>query len=470
MQRIHLQNTGLQNSDHPLSPVFRILPPGFATGIARERLLLVVLLLVLIPLLFRSVLSGVDPVGYYSWVRSGVMDRDLDTTDEYRAFGNDDLTGRTRAGYNPNPYAIGAPLLWLPFFMLAHGIESVRLPASQGYETTYVVLVSLASLLYGFCAILVLHGIASELFGPRAATLAAIGGWLATPLVFYTYCHPLMSHAADAFGNALVMLAWYRLRPSPRSWFAFGAATGVAMLIRPQNALLIVPAAVEWVQLMQGTVRRASPAECPNTNRSAGLALVYGLGLLVMFLPQMATWRVVYGHWLEWNPYAYSNAGHFHWNPLPIGRVLLSTDRGLFVWSPILVFAVAGLVPLWRGHRRLGLFALWSLVGQVVLVSMWSSPGGGSAFGARVLLNNVPAYILGLAAFIDRLRHRAWSDRTLAVCVAAFVAWNFLLIAQYATGTIPRAGPVAPVDMLVGQLTVLPTQSDRIVEALLTRR
>ena len=39
------------------------------TRIARDRFPLLVLLLVLIPLLFRPVLSSIDPIGCYSWVR-----------------------------------------------------------------------------------------------------------------------------------------------------------------------------------------------------------------------------------------------------------------------------------------------------------------------------------------------------------------------------------------------------------------
>jgi hypothetical protein len=118
----------------------------------------------------------------------------------------------------------------------------------------------------------------------------------------------------------------------------------------------------------------------------------------------------------------------------------------------------------------LTIFLLWGFVSQVVLVSLWFAPTGASAFGARLLINNMPTFILGLAAFIDRLRARAWSMRVLHTTAALFIIWNFLLILQFVTETIPRVGEFPLGDMIAGQFTVVPTQFGRIVQALLTRQ
>ncbi len=287
-----------------------------------------------------------------------------------------------------------------------------------------------------------------------------------------------MAHAVDAFANTLVVAAWIAFRRSSlRHWFLLGAATGLAMLVRTQNALLIVIPTLEHLRrFWQGLKeRRSDPSSSPTASSASfgGIWLsvtAYALGGLATFWPQMLAWRVVYGHWVELNPYAYSNAGHFTWAQLWIGRVLFSTNRGLFIWSPILILGVLGLIPLFRRDRRLTVFLVWSLASQVTLVSMWSSPFGASAFGARLLLNNMPTYIFGLAAFIDWLKHHIPSTRAHTTGATAFILWNFLLIAQYVTETIPRAGEFPIGDMIVGQFTVLPTQFGRLIQALLTRQ
>ncbi len=107
---------------------------------------------------------------------------------------------------------------------------------------------------------------------------------------------------------------------------------------------------------------------------------------------------------------------------------------------------------------------------QVSLVSMWATPFGAIAFGARLLINNTAAYILGLAAFLDWIKGKGVAKRAMALGTSAFIVWNFLLIAQYATETIPRAGEFPIEDLIVGQFKVLPTQFPRILQALLTRR
>ena len=453
----------------------------------RDRRLLVVIFLLLFPLLFRPRVYGFDPVGYFSWLRSVVVDGNLDTTDEYLRYGNEEIVGPTITGYNHNPYAVGAPLLWSPFYLTAHAVESARSaltrsPPPDGYGEVYVWAVSLGSALLGFAAVLVLHTLARRLYGEPTATVAALIAWLASPLVFYTYSHPTMAHAADAFANALVFAAWFAVtrdarprhgqgqaQPLPqargarlRNWLLMGASIGLATLVRTQNLLLgLVPGAWLLAQVLARGRGQAPPLHS---------VVAFGAGALIAFAPQMIVWRVVYGSWIELNPYAYTQgAGHFT-GTFQILPVLFSTDRGLFVWSPVLLFAIAGLAPLYRQHRRLAVFLIVHFVTQVLLVSAWSVYNGALAFGARLLLQNTPAYVIGLAAFADWLRRRGWSARRAAAFGAGFVAWNFLLIAQYSVGTVPRAGAFPIGDLIAGQFAVLPTQLGRILQALLTRQ
>jgi len=452
------------------------------TPFLRDHRILIILVILLFPLLFRPRIYGFDPVGYFSWVRSVIIDGDLNTTNEYLAYGNEDVTGPTKTGYNHNPYAIGAPLLWSPFFLLAHGIETGHATITNaqpptGYETIYVVFVSIGSVLYGFAGVIILYHLAQGYSDEHVARWATLGGWLATPLVFYMYSHPTMSHAVDAFANTLVVLAWINARSlTSKRWFLLGAATGLAMLVRTQNFLLIIIPAFELIyRLWQSirTQRTASASSTKNNQLSTKQILLsatsYGLGGLVTFWPQLLTWRIVYGQWIVANPYAYYDQ-HFTWGRLWIMPILFSTNRGLFTWSPILIFAVLGLIPLFRRNKRLTIFLGCSLMSQVSLVSMWTMPSGALAFGARLLINNMPAYILGLAAFSEWIKGRGVTKRAMTLGVSAFIVWNFLLIAQYATETIPRSGEFPISDMIIGQFRVLPTQFNRIVQAVLTRR
>ncbi|HKZ87187.1 MAG TPA: glycosyltransferase family 39 protein [Anaerolineae bacterium] len=437
----------------------------------RERRLLIIVFIVLFPLLFRPRVYGFDPVGYFSWLRSAVIDGNLDTTDEYLRYGNERIAGATVTGYNHNPYAIGAPLLWSPFYLAAHAVESARSaitqsPSPDGYGDAYVWAIGLGSALLGFTAVLILHGLTRRLYGEPTATIGALVAWLASPLVFYMYSHPAMAHAADAFANALTFAAWFAVSRDarPRNWLLMGASIGLAALVRTQNVLIgLVPGV--WLLAQAPAAFRSGEGRAWLQSAAAS-----GLGALIGFALQMIVWRVVYGSWIELNPYAYTQgAGHFT-GTFQILPVLFSTDRGLFVWSPVLLFALAGLAPLYAQHRRLAAFLIVHFAAQALLVSAWSVYNGALAFGARLLLQNTPTYVVGLTAFVDWLRRRGWSARRIAAIGASFVAWNFLLIVQYSVGTVPRTGAFPIGDLIAGQFTVLPTQFGRILTALLTRQ
>ena len=76
--------------------------------------------------------------------------------------------------------------------------------------------------------------------------------------------------------------------------------------------------------------------------------------------------------------------------------MLVSPSRGLFVYSPVLLFPAAGLL-LWLVRRRGGLLA-WAAVavaagvGTIAQFTVW---WGGHSFGPRLLSDVLPALVLG---------------------------------------------------------------------------
>ncbi len=396
-------------------------------------------------------------MGYYSWLRSAVLDGNLNTADEYEHFGYGWIAGTTATGYKDNPWAIGSAILWSPFFLIAHAI--IR---GDGYSPGYFTAISLASMLYAFIGLLLLYRLAEKLYGPSSSLLATAVTWFASPLVFYMYMHPSMAHASDAFVNALFVYIWYRTRPRRTlgEWLFLGATAGLAALVRTQNLLLAV---VPFLELAIALVR--NPRSWL-TQLAQGLA--FGIGLLVAFLPQMYVWRRVYGSWLVLNPYWTSTGNTFHPASPHFFDVLFSSHHGLFTWTPALLAGVAGLLFLAQRDKRLAFLLTAGFVLQVYVVGAWSAWAGGAAFGQRLLVNNTPTYLLGMAAMVDRLRERA-GIRALWGVGVVFILWNLGLIAQYVTGMIPREAPVPVTTIAANQLHVPRIITSRLVELLAQR-
>ena len=130
----------------------------------------------------------------------------------------------------------------------------------------------------------------------------------------------------------------------------------------------------------------------------------------------MIAWQALYGSPLT----APQGGGFFQFLRPEMLNVWFSTKRGLFSWSPILIFALIGFVPLYRKNRLLGaatiiIFLLESYVNSIVN-DWW----GGEAFGTRRFISLMPFFALGLAAFLDSIRTRVSRDRAILVLLGAF--------------------------------------------------
>ncbi len=423
------------------------------------------------PVLFKPWVHGFDTVGYYSWLRSAVIDGNLNVGDEFAHYGYGEERGLTATGYTENEWAIGSAILWSPFFVIVHVVSclahTLGLPViTDGYAVQYVWAASLASTAYAFIGILLTHRLCREVFTTPISVLATVAIWLSSSLVFYMYSHPLMSHANDAFAYALYVFTWYHTRRL-RSWrdaALRGAAAGLCALIRQINAIVIVFVLTEFVVEGMGAWRSGQ--------RGAGLwpilfkIMTFSLCWWLVYLPQVIVWRIVSGHWIQLNPYA--GRYGFNWLHPHLLGVLFSTDRGLFTWSPLLLLAVAGWACLWRKDRRLTALLTSNFVLQCYIVASWSSWSPAAAFGQRFFTNVIPAFTLGLAALLTYVQRRV-AFRWLVLGCACFIIWNGLLIVRYVLEDVPRMGPVPLDDFLLGQFTVIPRYFNRIIEVLLKR-
>lgn len=326
----------------------------------------------------------------------------------------------------------------------------------------YFTAISLASMVYAFIGLLLLYYLAERLFDPSSALLAIIVVWFGSSLVFYMYMHPSMAHANDAFVNALFVYVWYRTRPvrTLPGWLLLGLTVGLAALVRTQNLLLaVVPIAEILLAFREG--RRYLPAQILK-------GLAFGVGLLVAFFPQMYVWRRVYGCWVVLNPYWTSTGNTFNPASPNFLNVLFSYNHGLFTWTPALFPGIIGLFPLSRRDRGLAALLAVGFVLQVYVVGGWSAWAGGAAFGQRFLVNNTPAYSLGIAAFVNRLREGI-SMRLLWAAGITLILWNLGLIAQYVTEMIPREAPVSPLTIAVNQLRLPSVIISRLNDLIIQR-
>ena len=445
-----------------------------------ERLLL---LLFLFSLPFLNPWVRGDGVGYYAFARAPLIQHNLDFTEDYR-HANESFRGprldengqpkpafRTSTGHLENHFTVGPAILWSPFLLLAHaGVLLARALGSSvpadGFSAPYRVTMALATAIYGFLGLLLAFRLARQYVHERWALLATIAIWWASSLPVYMYFNPSWSHAHSAFAVALFLWYWHETRSSRSltQWFLLALIAGLMLNVYYANAMVLAALAVEaapqYLAAFRSRARAgAERAESPRLANLLVRHLLFVFVLSLCMLPIFFTRYLLYGDSFA---SGYIPLRDWLWRSPAFLAVLFSSNHGLLVWTPILIFAVAGLM-LFRWREPLaGAPFFAAFLAFYLFIACYPDWAGISSFGNRFFVSLTALFILGLAVFLDRAAQLFRSPRAAlaaaSVLLALFVLWNVGLMFQWGSHLIPARGPVSFPEVIHNQLFVVPRQ------------
>ncbi len=340
-----------------------------------------------------------DGLAYFMWLQSLARDYDLDLANQaaqfaelntYQVFYNE-ATGQYATVF---PY--GSAFLYLPSYWLASVAH--RLPLfhindpyfleHQGAPFAYSFFLLVWTTLCALLAVTLAFLSAARLSGPGPSLVSSVALFLATPLLYYSTIEPYMSHVPGTLLIALVIYILVTHRQHSPSWFFMGFLLGVAFLVRWQLALYALPIGL-WA-LVNGQWRKS-------------VLLAVGFLLLAWHLP-FTWWRMYGSPWVV--PAAVQGQQEFLAWPVYLIEVLFSPQRGLFLWSPLVLLALCGLVLLFRKDRGLSASLIMIFVVQVLMNASVHDWGGGWAFGMRRMTELYPVWVIGLAVVVETARSR----------------------------------------------------------------
>ena len=374
-----------------------------------------------------------DAIQYYAYLRSLVIDGDVDFTNDYRALyvptddGADNVWLKVQPGTGrpPNLMSIGPALLWAPAFLATYATLALLRPLGiaiplDGLAAPFLLSVGVAGIGYATLGAFFCYKSCRLLFAAGPAFWGALVAWLATPAVYYSLISPAYSHATSLFASALFCYVWLKTRDDDRIrrvvWL--GVLAGLAALVRWQDVIILVLPLSElaWA-VAKGRSRLAT---------SALHACVMFGGVVIMLLPQFFAWHAIYGHFLLMP----QGAGFMQWTSPALLAVLFSLRHGLFSWTPAVLVAVLGLYHLVRRDAVVGWSAAIVLLLAVYINASVSDWWAGEAFGARRFIGYSIFFALGLAALFAR---HVWQTRPalLRWTAVALVAYNLLFLLQY---------------------------------------
>jgi hypothetical protein len=408
---------------------------------------------------YRSRLFASDGFGYYIYLPSLFIDGDLDLWNQLvlhpgqRVHDFYDVVPET--GISGNGFQFGCALLWAPFFLLTHlalsllGALGVDVPR-DGFGLAYELPVYCGGFAYGLLGLWYMRRLLDDLWGQAVANTATAYTALATALAAYLWFEPDLSHLTSM---TLITMYFYYLHCAYRtddlrvvSWVRIGLLLGLIAAVRVPDALVGVVAVGVGMSVLGD-----APLGGPGRRLAVFLkcTLTCGAAAWLAFLPQMLVWKVLFDHYLLIPNN--SNYDRTEWLHPDIVNYFFFSGRGLFVWTPLAIAAVLGLLLAGRRGPAIVRYALLVFALAVYFNSSIFHWWVGCSFCDRRLVDFAVVLALGLGYLLS-LRPQ-WVFRwQLHAVGAALIAFNWLLMLRYFARQLPESGPLDWGDLYLNTL------------------
>lgn len=372
-----------------------------------------------------------DVIGYYSYLPAAFIHHDLSFS--FVGSDPDSWVGKIHVHPSPNggryiKMTMGLAVLYLPFFLLGHLSAWIGGWPMDGFSPPYMFWLLFSALFYLVAGLAALRRVLLRYFSENVTAVTLILIVLGTNLFHYSTFEAAMSHAFNfsLFSFFILLTMRWHEAPAAKTSFLIGFVAGLIVLIRPTNGIIAL-LFILWNVQQQGLCHRIQ-----FLFRQWQDLLIILLSAFLILLPQFIFWKANTGQWLF---YTYGEEGFFFDKPR-IWQGLFSYRKGWLVYTPLMLFALAGISLL----RKKATEFLWPVVILLplhiyIIFSWWDFSYGGS-FGARPMIEFYSILSVPLAAVFSTFSRRKPFYRLLLAVMGLLVAFNLFQTLQYKYGII----------------------------------
>jgi hypothetical protein len=311
----------------------------------------------------------------------------------------------------------------LPFFAEGHLVAQLSGAHADGYSPTETGTAGLAGVTYMVLGLWLLGRSLRRYFTPLVTAAVLLSITFGTDLFHYGTFDSIFTHAFSFFLFAALIELLHRWRERCATWqhvLGMGIVVGLILEVRQTDVLLLLLVPLFGVASWSDFRRRLDFFWAQRRRVAAMLGVT-----ALTFAPQSLIWHEATGHWIT-NSYS-ATAGTFHFGSPQLLRSLFSfAPHGLIPWSPIVVLALVGLVPMRRRVRPLFLATLVILPLYAYAVASWTYWDGAGGYGDRFFIEVFPllAFALGSlysAVSVSRPRRLFVGSAALVCCSAVTI-------------------------------------------------
>jgi hypothetical protein len=296
---------------------------------------------------------------------------------------------------------MGLSYLYAPFFFMAHAFSIITAEPANGYTWIYKFALQFSSLFYLIMGLIVLRKLLKSYFNDIVVGLTLLAIFFGTNLLYYSTIEATMSHAYSFFLFSVflwLIKIWHKKQKAVHA-ILLGLVFGLISLIRPTNGIIAFLFLFWNVQTMSDFFLKFKLFF-----KNYQQILLIMLFAFIIWCPQLLYWKKVTGSWFY---YSYSDEGFFFEDPAII-KGLFSFRKGWLIYSPIVIFALAGIPLLYRKIKGLFLPVLIFVALNLYIVFSWWTWWYGGSFGQRALIESYSILSIPFAVILEKiLRSRA---------------------------------------------------------------
>ncbi len=292
--------------------------------------------------------------------------------------------------YGIDKYYVGTALLMSPVFIITHGLNYFLGNETDGYSRAYQLSVAVSAIIYWLVGVIGLIYLLGCLGISNAIkTLMVISITFATNLNFYIVYFPSFSHI---YSFAIITWLFYflfKLKDQFVLKFIIPSAIilGLIFLIRPTNLIvgLVIPFFVF------------------NKSNFKSRILEYKSVLIATILFLSFAFVQLYVNYLqigEWTFNTYREEGFDYLSNPKWKEVLWSYRKGLFVYAPILLWLVPGMIFSIKKYAKLTIAGIVLFLFWLYFTSSWWCWWYGGGLGMRPFVDFIGFFIIYIALLL----------------------------------------------------------------------
>jgi hypothetical protein len=317
----------------------------------------------------------------------------------------------------------GVATLMMPFFLAGHVTAQMTGVAANGYTRPYQLAISFAAIFYFLAGLFFIRKALLHFFSELVTAVVIVVPFFLTNLINYTIWEQSMSHVYSFFLVAVMLyctVAWHRDFKT-KYFVALLFVMGMITLVRPTNLSCAIVPLLYGIGDKEIRKMKFQAAFRP-------LALTFGIILFLLpVLMQLALWKHQSGSWFVDSYFG----EHFYFNNPHISAVLVGFRSGWLIYTPVMIFAVIGIVTLLKSRSPLGWGVLIFFLVNLYVTSSWWCYWYGGTFGMRPFTDFYPIFLFPLAAALKNLLEHKSSCKWTLTLLAFFGLLNMLQEFQF---------------------------------------